>query len=188
MQYARMSSRFCLIAALLAFACTAAALSGCARADEPSPESESAATESDNGSAANETGDDEEFELDGAGSYVEVVDWQEVDPSEFPELPDPSAAGERGFQYVIDKTGGQVFLFVCSGERPSSGYEIAVDDVRAIGADYTVAVTETEPAVGDVTAQMITYPQVCIVFSYVELPETISVVTADHEHLERTCP
>ncbi|MBR2523465.1 MAG: protease complex subunit PrcB family protein [Clostridiales bacterium] len=81
----------------------------------------------------------------------------------------------RGF-YVdtLDEPDAPYFIFVCSGEKSSGGYEIRISDVWVDSqGEITVVVEETSPA-GDAATAVMTAPYCGL--QLVQCPESVKVI------------
>ncbi len=87
----------------------------------------------------------------------------------------------RGFS-IIREANGFYYVFIGSGERPTGGYYIKTQSVRAEGGSLVITVKEYAPGKDDMVAQVITYPYQIIKISNT-YGRDITVITEDGEML-----
>ena len=85
---------------------------------------------------------------------------------------------ERALGCVVD---GKVYVLVTRGEKPTAGFEIAIDKMKLEksehGQNLVVTALFTDPPAGEAVAQVITYPYQVALTDLTELPDTIELRT-----------
>ena len=85
---------------------------------------------------------------------------------------------ERALGCVID---GKVYVLATRGEKPTAGFEIAIEKMKLEktdkGTNLVVTALFKDPPAGEAVAQVITYPYQVAVTELTELPDTIELRT-----------
>ena len=119
-------------------------------------------------------------------NYVLYQRWDETKPQTHTAysyeycVPDPDAYGpDYPKGWYIRNTGDQVYVMVCDGEKPSSGYGIFVTGVEYDYAEDTVIITviSTRPGADDFGADVLLHP--CCTVHFDKIPEKIRVIRYD---------
>lgn len=83
---------------------------------------------------------------------------------------------ERALGCIID---GKVYVIVTRGEKPTAGYDLAIEKMRLEKRDGTtnlvVSALFTDPPAGTAVSQIITYPYVVALAELEALPDTIEL-------------
>lgn len=104
-------------------------------------------------------------------------------PGDIPDLI-PFLQGHRGYKVFSPEdydNGEGAFILVFAGEKPTGGYDLAIDMVEAVNDRLRIVVAETEPQEGEHVIQVLTYPARAVQVS--REFETYEVVTLDDKHL-----
>lgn len=84
---------------------------------------------------------------------------------------------ERALGCLVD---GKVYVVVTRGEKPTAGYDLAVEKIKLEKKDgktnLKVHALFTEPAAGTAVSQIITYPYVVAATDLEALPDTIELI------------
>lgn len=84
---------------------------------------------------------------------------------------------ERALGCLID---GKVYVIVTRGEKPTAGYEVAIDKMTLektkAGTNMKVHATFTEPQEGVAVSQVVTYPYAVASTDLTSLPDTIELI------------
>lgn len=84
---------------------------------------------------------------------------------------------ERALGCLID---GKVYVVVTRGEKPTAGYEVAIDKMTVEkvkgGTNMKVYATFTEPQEGVAVSQIVTYPYAVASTDLTSLPATIELI------------
>ena len=75
---------------------------------------------------------------------------------------------------------GKVYVVVTRGEKPTAGYDLAIEDIRLQkmedgGSNMLVTARFEEPAAGESVSRIITYPYVVAETDLTVLPDTIEL-------------
>ena len=75
---------------------------------------------------------------------------------------------------------GKVYVVVTRGEKPTAGYDLAIEDIRLHkmedgGSNMLVTARFEEPAAGESVSRIITYPYVVAETDLTVLPDTIEL-------------
>ncbi len=87
--------------------------------------------------------------------------------------------GNRG--YMVWKENNTTLLVIMAGEKSTGGYSIEVESIEDHEGKNVVTVVETEPAAGDMTIQVITYPYVIVRLQ--DVGDQFTVITTKGETL-----
>ncbi len=84
---------------------------------------------------------------------------------------------ERALGCLID---GKVYVIVTRGEKPTAGYEAAIENITLEktdgGNNMKVYATFTDPSDGTAVSQIVTYPYVVAETGLTSLPDTVELV------------
>lgn len=77
-----------------------------------------------------------------------------------------NALKEKKGYFVFDpqefQTGEDTYLLIFSGEKPTGGYQIALESIEAHNNKLTIVVSETSPGEEDIVTQALTYPMLAL--------------------------
>jgi len=120
----------------------------------------------------------------GGGRNVEFIQLtkeeipQTIEADVIPEYRDL----ERALGCLVD---GKVYVVVTRGEKPTAGYDLAIEDMKLEKKDgktnLAVHALFTEPPAGTAVSQIITYPYVVAETGLETLPDTIELVVKYEE-------
>lgn len=83
---------------------------------------------------------------------------------------------ERALGCLVD---GKVYIVVTRGEKPTAGYELAIEKLKLEkskdGSNLTVTALFTDPAADKTVSRIITYPYAVAVTELESLPDTIEL-------------
>lgn len=82
---------------------------------------------------------------------------------------------------VVKGSGESQYVLIALGERPTAGYQVAVDAVRETSGRVQVEYREVAPAKGAMVAQVLTYPWIAI---RVDSARPIDVIPSERIPLE----
>ncbi|MBS4537485.1 protease complex subunit PrcB family protein [Clostridium sp. D2Q-11] len=87
----------------------------------------------------------------------------------------------RGFKIIDSEEKGN-FIYIGLGEKPTGGYNIAVEEVEREENFIKISIMEYQPKTDDMVTQALTYPYTIIKIE--EEVEDIKVITTDGKELD----
>jgi len=143
-----------IIIILATFLATLLLLAGC----NPSPP-ENSQSESEKGSSEPETKIVEEYEVwENEGAFPEELPVQMQDTIQ-------SLKKQRGY-FIFSpqefQTGGDLFIFISSGEKRTGGYSILLEKIEVQKDTLNITVEEKKPSQEKAVLQVLTYPSMLI--------------------------
>jgi len=98
-------------------------------------------------------------DLKASGAETAVIPFERISPEMLGSdltVKIDQARAEEGYELLT--SGGDNYIVVYAGERPTAGYSIEITGIAAENGKTKVTVKEKTPAEGDITAQVLTYP------------------------------
>lgn len=89
---------------------------------------------------------------------------------------------KRGYK-VIDSEEEGNFIFIGLGEKPTGGYDLAVEEIEREDDVIKITILEYQPKTNDMVTQALTYPY--IVIKVEDEVEELKVVTTKRKELEK---
>lgn len=119
--------------------------------------------------------------LFGSGAALGNVEFTPLSAEEIPRTIEKDVIPEyrdleRALGCLID---GKVYIVVTRGEKPTAGYELAIEKLKLEknkdGSNLTVTALFTDPSADKTVSRIITYPYAVAVTELESLPDTIEL-------------